>query len=85
MCRTNKNKTKKQTNKKVGKYNSLLTHFICTVIMILSKPGSGTIGTGMGTMPSVWVRVQVLHVKSHGYGSETRSMGTGKNCRIWCG
>ena len=39
-----------QTNKKVGKYNSLLTHFICRVIMILSIPGSGTMGTGMGTM-----------------------------------
>ena len=68
-----------QTNKKVGKYNSLLTHFICRVIMILSIPGSGTMGTGMGTMPWVWVRVRVLHVKSHGYGSETRSMGTGTN------
>ena len=25
--------------------------------MILSIPGSGTMGTGMGTMPWVWVRV----------------------------
>ena len=67
-----------QTNKKVGKYDSFLTHFIC-IIMILSIPGSGTMGTGMGIMPWVWVRVRVLHVKSHGYGSETRSMGTGTN------
>ena len=71
---------KKQTNKKVGNYNSLLTHFICRVIMILSIPVSETMGTGMGTM--TWVRVQVLHVKSHGYGSETRSVGTGTNFRI---
>ena len=41
---------KKQTNKKVGNYNSLLTHFICRVIMILSIPVSETMGTGMGTM-----------------------------------
>ena len=47
--------------------------------MILSTPGSGTMGTGTGTLTWVWVRVQVLHVKSHGYGSETGSMGTGTN------
>ena len=58
--------------------------------MILSIPGSGYWYTGgaykinwdhgyryryidMG----IWVRVQVLHVKSHGYGSETGSVGTG--------
>ena len=36
---------RQETNKqKVGKYNSLLT----LVIMILSIPGSGTMGTGMG-------------------------------------
>ena len=45
--------------------------------MILSIPVSETMGTGMGTM--TWVRVRVLHVKSHGYGSETRSVGTGTN------
>ena len=73
---------KKQTNKKVGNYNSLLTRFICRVLMILSIPVSETMGTGMGTMTWVWVRVRVLHVKSHGYGSETRSVGTGTNFRI---
>ena len=31
--------------------------------MIVCLPGSETMGTGMGTMPWVWVRVQVLHVK----------------------
>ena len=48
--------------------------------MILSIPGSGKIGRpyryryiDMG----IWVRVRVLHVKSHGYGSETGSVGTG--------
>ena len=47
--------------------------------MILSIPGSGTMGTGTGTLTWVWVRVRVLHVKSHRYGSETRSVGTGTN------
>ena len=47
--------------------------------MILSIPGSGTMGTGTGTLTWVWVRVQVLHVKSHGYGSKTGSVGTGTN------
>ena len=46
--------------------------------MILSIPGSGTMGTGTGTLTwDKWVRVRVLHVKSHGYGSETGSVGTG--------
>ena len=48
--------------------------------MILSIPGSGTMGTGTGTLTwvhCIWVRVRVLHVKSHGYGSETGSVGTG--------
>ena len=81
--KTRNKQTNKQTNKTVGEYNSLLTHFICRVIMILSIPGSGTMGTGMGTMTWVWVRVRVnLHVKSHEYGSKTRSMGTGTNFRI---
>ena len=31
--------------------------------MIVCLPGSETMGTGMGTMPWVWGRVQVLHVK----------------------
>ena len=31
--------------------------------MIVCLPGSETMGTGMGTMPWVWVRIQVLHVK----------------------
>ena len=31
--------------------------------MIVCLPGSETMGTGMGTMPWVWERVQVLHVK----------------------
>ena len=35
--------------------------------MILSIPVSETMGTGMGTMTWVRVRVRVLHVKSHGY------------------
>ena len=47
--------------------------------MILSIPGSGTMGTGTGTLTWVWVRVRVLHVKSHGYWSETGSVGTGTN------
>ena len=34
-------------------------------------------------MAWVMVRVRVLHVKSQGYGSETRSVGTGTNFRIW--
>ena len=72
----------KTRKKKVGNYNSLLTHFICRVIMILSIPVSETMGTGMGTMTWVWVRVLVLHVKSHRYGSETRSVSTGTNFRI---
>ena len=47
--------------------------------MILSIPGSGTMGTGTGTLTWVWLRVRVLHVKSHGYGSESGSVGTGTN------
>ena len=49
--------------------------------MILSIPGSGTMGTGTGTgtLTWVWVRVRVLYVKSHGYRSETGSVGTGTN------
>ena len=75
-------KTRNKQTKKWGTITSLLTHFICRVIMILSIPVSETMGTGMGTMTWVWVRVRVLHVKSHGYGSETRSVGTGTNFRI---
>ena len=63
-CVQHKQKTK--TNKKRGngeKYNGLLTHFICGVNMIVCLPGSETMGTGMGTMPWIWVQVQVLHVK----------------------
>ena len=37
---------RQETNKKVGQYDSLLTHFICRVNMILIIPGSGTMGTG---------------------------------------
>ena len=48
--------------------------------MILSIPVPETMGTGMGTM--TWVPVRVLHVKSHRYGSETRYVGTGTNFRI---
>ena len=70
-CVQHKQKTKnknKQTKKNWGggngeKYKGLLTHFICGVNMIVCLPGSETMGTAMGTMPWVWIRVQVLHVK----------------------
>ena len=62
VCSTNK-KQNRQKKKKRGEYNGLLTHFICRVNMIVCLPGSETMGTGMTTMPWVWVRVRVLHVK----------------------
>ena len=49
--------------------------------MILTIPGSGTMGTGMGTMP--WYESSMS--ESHEYGSETMSMCTGTNFRISTG
>ena len=71
----------KKTNKQINKggmgekCNGLLTHFICSVNMIVCLPGC--------VWPWVWVRV--LHGRSHWYGSETISMGTGTNFCIWIG
>ena len=47
----NKNKNKQKNGGMGEKYNSLFTHFICGVNMIVCLPGSETMGTGMGTMP----------------------------------
>ena len=74
-----KKKDKNKQTRKWGKNNSLLTHFICRVIMILSVPGSVTMHGYRYWYNAIWVRVRVLYVKSHRYGSETRSMGTGTN------
>ena len=68
---------KKQTNKKVGQCNSLLTHFICRVNMIVSIPGSGTMGIRTGTGTLTWV---------YGYGYEScmsRVTGTGPRPGPW--
>ena len=68
-CVQHKQKTKKKKNKQTKKrgmgekYNGLFTHFICGVNTIVCLPGSETMGTGMGKMPWVWVRLQVLHAK----------------------
>ena len=65
----------KTRNKQTKKWSNIVFLLTLFVYMILSIPGSGTMGTGTGTL--TWVRVRVLHVKSHGYGSETESLGTG--------
>ena len=85
MCSTNRkpNKNKSKETKKKAENSGLLIHFICRVNMILSM-----FTWVWDHLPwvQVWVREWVLHVmmsRRHGYGSETRSMGTGTICRIW--
>ena len=52
VCSTNKKQKKKK-----------ITVFLHTLWLWVCLPGSETMGTGMTTMPWVWVRVRVLHVK----------------------
>ena len=70
-----------KTNKKVGNYNSLLTHLrhakdeIMDLEYLCQTIYSWVENLGYGYE---WV----LHLKSKGYGSETRSVDTGTNFRI---
>ena len=64
VCSTNKKQKKKKKKKKKGEYNSLLTHFICGVNMIVSMfTWAWDHGYRYDYNAMGGVRVWVLHVK----------------------